>query len=87
MKLHINDANILMDIVKLNLIVPFLALEFELLREQVDSFFLQLLLLAKTDQFGHQLAVDFAGLRVSDLRYLILIDSFLEDFYFELSLY
>jgi predicted nucleic acid-binding protein len=30
MKLHINDANILMDIVKLNLTVPFLALEFEL---------------------------------------------------------
>ena len=30
MKLHINDANILMDIVKLNLTEPFLALEFEL---------------------------------------------------------
>jgi predicted nucleic acid-binding protein len=30
MKLHINDANILMDIVKLNLTASFLALEFEL---------------------------------------------------------
>lgn len=30
MKLHINDANILMDIVKLDLTVSFLALEFEL---------------------------------------------------------
>jgi hypothetical protein len=30
MKIHINDANILIDLVHLDLVVPFLALNFEL---------------------------------------------------------
>lgn len=43
MKLHINDANILIDIVQLDLVTPFLALEFEMYTtdfvfEELESF-------------------------------------------------